>query len=139
MKTYYLESSAVIKLFIQEPETKALIQWLKTFRAESKFGFVTSELTRLEVIGKLAQLGLNLAPANQFFASVTMLPIKRNILELAIGSRANGLKTLDAIHHATIQWLATDLAGAVCYDKQLSRAVRNSGVSVYSPGATSTS
>lgn len=136
MSGIYLDSSAIIKLFIEEPETAILRDWLARAAEVDSARFVTSELARVEVIGKLNQLAVPTDRAASLFQSLILIPIKKIILDYAINSRALGLKTLDAIHHSTAIYLTGSLSSVVCFDKQLSMAFAASGLMVVSPGAT---
>lgn len=136
MKAIYLDSSAIIKLFIEEPETAELNRWLSDLASAETVSFVSSDIARVEVLGKLSQLAISAEPAIAFFSSLILVPIKKVILDYAINSRAIGLKTLDAIHHSTAIYLSENLSSVVCYDKQLAKALAVSGLTVVNPGPT---
>jgi hypothetical protein len=59
--------------------------------------------------------------------------VRKAVLDQAVLSMGLGLRTLDAIHHATAVKMAPDLAGVICYDKRLSNALQNFGLRVISP------
>jgi uncharacterized protein len=130
MKTsFYLESSAAIKLFELEQETQPLRTFLERLAPDSNL--ITSSLTRLEVLGNLTSEGR--VSARQFFQEVSIVPLKQSILDDALLAMAFGLKTLDAIHYATAQRLGPNLRAVISYDKKLSRAFTETGVQVISP------
>lgn len=135
MKSYYFDSSAIIKLAILERETKPLRDFINQVEAEGTGPFLTSEISRVEVLGKLAQLNLDASAASALFDGFATIPLKRSILDLAITSRRLGLKTLDAIHHATVSYLFSDLEAVVCYDLNLTKVLNSTGIRTVSPGA----
>jgi uncharacterized protein len=126
--SFYLDSSAAMKLFEPEQGSQELRQWLL---AQEDLSLVTSELTKLEVLGNLSKS--RLIEARSFFENLTLIQVKRSILDDALISMQLGLKALDAIHHATIRLVVDDLAGVISYDKRLNGAVRALGVRVISP------
>lgn len=128
MTSFYLESSAAMKLFEPEQGSQELREWLMV---QEDLSLVTSELTKLEVLGNLSKS--RLIEARSFFEYLTLIQVKRSILDDAVFSMQFGLKTLDAIHHATIRLVVDDLAGVISYDKRLNAAVRALGVRVISP------
>ena len=126
--SFYLESSAAMKLFEREQGSQELRDWLMV---QEELPLVTSELTKLEVLGNLSKN--RLVEARSFFENLTLIQVKRSILDDAVFSMRSGLKALDAIHHATIRLIIGDLAGVISYDKRLNAAVRALGVRVISP------
>ncbi|HEY7854509.1 MAG TPA: type II toxin-antitoxin system VapC family toxin [Aquiluna sp.] len=128
MTSFYLESSAAMKLFEPEQGSQELREWLMV---QEDLSLVTSELTKLEVLGNLSKS--RLIEARSFFEYLTLIQVKRSILDDAFLSMQLGLKALDAIHHATIRLVVEDLAGVISYDNRLNAAVRALGVRVISP------
>jgi predicted nucleic acid-binding protein len=133
MKTFYLESSAALKLFQNEPESEALIGFIS--EASTQIRLISSQLTRLEVVGKLARFAEAPLRASKFFTNVRLIPVSNSVLEDAVISMQFGLRSLDAIHHATIRTFAADLDAVVCYDLRLKSAIEQLGIEVVSPGA----
>lgn len=127
--SFYLESSAAIKLFEFEQETYPLRAWIENLMPGSQL--VTSSLTRLEVLGNLPSEAR--VAASKFFEEVTIIPVKQSLLDDALLAMAFGLKTLDAIHYATARRLGQNLEAVISYDKKLSRALIDTGLSVVSP------
>lgn len=126
--SFYLESSAAMKLFEPEQGSQELRDWLM---AQEDLHLVTSELTKLEVLGNLSYN--RLVEARGFLENLTLIQVKRSILDDAVFSMQSGLKALDAIHHATIRLVISDLAGVISYDKRLNEAIEALGVRVISP------
>jgi hypothetical protein len=131
MNSYYLESSAAIKLFRDEPETGALTQWIRNLKP-SEF-LISSYIMRVELLGNLGSKPALLAQAQVLLREVTLVQVRKAVLDQAVLSMGLGLRTLDAIHHATAVKMAPDLGGVICYDKRLSNALQNFGLRVISP------
>jgi hypothetical protein len=131
MNSYYLESSAAIKLFRDEPETGALTQWIRNLKP-SEF-LISSYIMRVELLGNLGSKPALLAQAQVLLREVTLVQVRKAVLDQAVLSMGLGLRTLDAIHHATAVKMAPDLGGVICYDKRLSHALQNFGLRVISP------
>lgn len=66
--SFYLESSAVMKLFEPEQGSKELRQWLMS---QDNLLLLTSELTKLEVLGNLSKN--RLVEARSFFENITLI------------------------------------------------------------------
>jgi len=132
LRTFYLESSAALKLFQKELESAALISFIS--ESSSEIRLISSQLTRLEVVGKLARFAEDPLRASRFFANIQLLPVSNSVLEDAVISMQFGLKSLDAIHHATIRSNSADLDAVICYDNRLKEAIQKLGIEVMSPG-----
>ena len=131
MTNYYLESSAAIKLFRDEPETEALTKWIRGL--EPSESLMSSDIMRVELLGNLGSQSELLAHGHALLREVTLVPVRKAVLDQAVLSMGLGLRTLDAIHHATALRMASDLAGVICYDKRLSTALENFGLRVICP------
>jgi predicted nucleic acid-binding protein len=125
----YLDSSAVVKLIVREPESEALRSYLSSAGPLASSILTTVEVSR--AVGRVASdLGDAVAAA---LAALTIIG-----LDAAIAARGGqlgpaGLRTLDAIHLATALELAGDLAAFVCYDERLASAARGLGLAVVAP------
>lgn len=131
MNSYYLESSAAIKLFRDEPETGALTKWIRNLKPSESL--ISSDIMRVELLGNLGSTPELLAQGHVLLREVTLVPVRKAVLDQAVLSMGFGLRTLDAIHHATAVKMAPDLRGVICYDKRLSTAFENFGLRVISP------
>jgi uncharacterized protein len=131
MNSYYLESSAAIKLFRDEPETGALTKWIRNLKPSESL--ISSDIMRVELLGNLGSKPELLAQGHVLLREVTLVPVRKAVLDQAVLSMGLGLRTLDAIHHATAVRMAPDLGGVICYDKRLSNALQNFGLRVISP------
>jgi uncharacterized protein len=132
----YLDSAAIVKLVHRESESDALDLWLTERLGEPR---VTSALAEVEVPRAI----LRIAPASQPRIPVALGTIARFEIDAAVRGLAASytdasLRSLDAIHLATAQVLAAEVAGSpvtfVSYDKRLLAAVTAAGLPTVSPG-----
>jgi uncharacterized protein len=129
MSALYLDTSAVGRVLLGEPEAPAIIDALGRFEQH-----VASRLMRLE-LRRLALRHDGLADADQLLAGVALVPLDDAILAAAETVPPHGLATLDSLHLATALRLAeAHLLGAVMtYDARLADAGRAHGLSVVVP------
>lgn len=129
----YLDSSALVKLIHPEPHSEALAAWLS---ARSGRLVVASALARTEAIRALRRSdppALSHAPA--VFDRVAFLPVDDRILAVAGDQPDPLLRTLDAIHLATVQVLGVPGLTVVSYDRRMLAAAGESGHGSVAPGA----
>lgn len=131
----YLDSSALLKLLVDEADSEALVGFL-TEHAELRP--VTSELALVEVPRVLRRLAPPaLGEARALLTQLDIVPLHQRVLQVAADLEDPLLRTLDALHLAS----ALDLAGAlrlfVAYDHRLNAAARSAGLEVQHPGAES--
>jgi uncharacterized protein len=125
----YLDSSAIVKLVVAEPESAALRRYLRRRRP-----LVSSALAKAEVARALLPLGEQAAHRGQeVLARVELIRISERILAAAGRLLPTELRTLDAIHLATAQQLGRDLARLVTYDERLHGAAAAAGCPVSAP------
>ncbi len=125
----YLDSSAIVKLAIVEPQSAALRRYLRRRRP-----LVSSALARTEVGRALLPFG-DKAVRRGFdvLARLEMLRVSDRVLDAAARFQPAGLRPLDAIRLATAQQLGSDLASVVTYDDRMSLAAQASGWTVLAP------
>lgn len=129
--TYYLDTSALVKLVAPEPESAVLRQWLEA-RAEA---LVTSDLARTELFRAVRRVLPKSAPlARQVLDTLTVLRLETSVFEEAARLEPTGLRSLDALHLAAALLLDDDLLGVVTYDERLAEATRLLGYPVLAPG-----
>lgn len=128
-RVVYLDSSAIVKLVVREPETAALRRFLRRRRT-----LVSSALARAEVLravmghGEAAQ-----KTAESVLARLELLRINDRVLLAAGRLPPAGLRTLDAIHLASALTLSDNLTHIVCYDDQLTGAATECGLAAAAP------
>jgi len=126
----YLDSSALVKLVVAEPETPALLEFLARWPHR-----VSSALARVEVARAVKRAGARPAArrrATRVLARVALVRIDDPVIAAAARVTPPELRTLDAIHLATARSL-DDLAGIVTYDARLGRAASRARLKVWSP------
>jgi predicted nucleic acid-binding protein len=125
----YLDSSALVKLAVREPESAALRRYLRRRRP-----LVSSALARTEVARALLALGPDaVRRGHDLLARIDLVRINDRVLNDAGGMLPPELRSLDAVHLATAQQLGTDLARLVTYDDRMSAAARALGLEVATP------
>lgn len=125
----YLDSSAIVKLVVAEPESAALRRYLRRRRP-----LVSSSLALAEVGRALLPLGDQVVKRRQeIFARLELIRVSDRILGAAAALSPPELRTLDAIHLATAQQLGSDLARVVTYDERLRAAATAIGCRVAAP------
>lgn len=126
----YLDSSALVKLVVAEPETPALRDYLRNQHGEH---WVTSMLARVEVPRAVVVHGTDAVDlARELLDDVDQVPLSPDLLDEAAGLAPGVLRSLDAIHVATAARLATELVAVVAYDQRLLQALDAVGL----PGAS---
>lgn len=126
----YLDSSALVKLVVAEPETAALLRFLAGWPHR-----ISSALARVEVVRAVNRAGAGPAVhrrATRVLARVALVRIDQPVLAAAARAAPPELRTLDAIHLATARSLDS-LAGIVTYDGRLGRAASRARLKVWSP------
>ncbi|MFQ5740877.1 MAG: type II toxin-antitoxin system VapC family toxin [Acidobacteriota bacterium] len=128
----YLDSSALVKLILEEPESEALLARLAYWANR-----VSSELAIVEVTRAARRASTDprvLSRAQRVLAAVNLLRIERSMVERAALLEAVTLRSLDAIHLASALSFGGDLEGMAVYDSRLQEAARQSGIPVFAPG-----
>jgi hypothetical protein len=124
-----LDSSAIVKLAVAEPESPALRRYLRRRRP-----LVSSALARAEVRRALLPLGEQaLRRGQEVLTRLELIRISDRILTAAGSLLPVERRTLDAIHVATAQQLGSDLARVVTYDERMRAAAQAGGCSVAAP------
>lgn len=129
----YLDSSALLKLLVEEEESAALAEWLSE---QATIPAISSELARLEVIRAARRLDPAVVPAARaLMAQIDLLPLAGPIIDAATEVGESLLRSLDAIHLASALSIADDLTAFVAYDLRLIDAAAGAGLAVQRPGS----
>jgi predicted nucleic acid-binding protein len=126
----YLDSSALVKLVVAEPETPALLEFLGKWPQR-----VSSALVRVEVLRAVKRIGASPAVhrrASRVLARLALVRIDDVVVAMAARIAPPELRTLDAIHVATARSIE-GLGGIVSYDQRLGRAAARARLRVWSP------
>ncbi len=125
----YLDSSALVKLAVREPESTALRRYIRRRRP-----LVVSALARTEVTRALLSLGPDaVRRGHEVLARVDLLRVNDRVLNAAGSMLPAELRSLDAVHLATAQQLGADLARIVTYDDRMTAAAKGLGWNVVAP------
>lgn len=125
----YLDSSAIVKLAVAEPESAALRRHLRRRRP-----LVSSALARTEVLRALLPAGsAAVASGRAVLADIELARVNDRVLAAAATLEPAELRTLDAIHLATAQRVGADLAHLVSYDDRLLAAATRLGIRTAAP------
>ncbi|MFI6863941.1 type II toxin-antitoxin system VapC family toxin [Streptomyces sp. NPDC050421] len=136
MRFIYLDTSAALKLFKEEPESAALKAWLST---QGSATVLTCDLTRTEVRRALhaTHAGPDVAAQAEEWLDESALVRMPPLLFDRAGqlSPDNRLRPLDALHLAAAQGLGRALISFVVYDRRLIESARELDLPVACPGA----
>lgn len=129
MAVVYLDTSAVGRLLLGEPDAPAILRDLAAFDQR-----VASRLLRVE-LRRLALREGRLHDADQLLAGVALLPVEEELLAAAETVPPPTVATLDAIHLVTALRLsaAGRLDAVMTYDARLADGAREHGLTVLAP------
>ncbi len=125
----YLDSSAIVKLAVSEPESSALRSHLRRRRP-----LASSTLARTEVMRALLPSGE--AAVNRgidVLRRIDLARINDRVLTVAGELLPAELRSLDAIHLATALQFDTQLRHVVTYDDRMAAAASTLGIKIVSP------
>lgn len=125
----YVDSSAIVKLAVAEPESKALRRYLSR-----RPPLVSSALARTEVTRALMPSGAEaVARGERVLRRVQLLRVNDRVLREAGRMAPQELRSLDAIHLASARELGPSVQQIVTYDERMADAARTLGWPVASP------
>jgi predicted nucleic acid-binding protein len=129
MAATYVDSSALVKLVVEEPESVALRRHLRR-----RSPLVASALVRTEVARAVLPHGDGaVSRAQSVLSAVDLIRISDQILRAAGTLLPPELRSLDAIHLATVLHLRSDIGTLVTYDERMAGAARALGLRTVSP------
>ena len=129
----YADTSALVKLAIEEPETQALRIELNRWDAVA-----TSVITEIELARAVARARergtttLDDVAVWTITAALLELELTAEIRRAAAALQPTTVRSLDAIHVATAA-LGADLAGLLTYDVRMQQAGSDLGLTVLAP------
>lgn len=124
----YLDTSAFIKLVRSEAESSALRRDLVGRDLLSSALLVVEGRRAARCYGALAGTRARVA-----LTAITLLPLDEPILDAASELNPVELRSLDALHLATVLSLGEDIERFYCYDERLADAAQALGVEVAQP------
>jgi predicted nucleic acid-binding protein len=130
LSALYLDSSAFVKVVVEETESTEL----RAFLAGTSARRVSSALLRTDALRAVRHLGPDaLAAVREGLRRVDLVAIDDRILDAAGILEPRILRTLDAIHLATALAVGEDLAVVVTYDERMKAAAELVGLKAASP------
>lgn len=128
-EVWYLDSSAIVKLVLPEPESEALNVW-----ARSAGPLASCGLARVEVVRAVSLVDAARSDAARVIVdTLFLLVLDDQVYRSAQGLQPAHLRSLDAIHLASALLLGEDLAGVVTYDARMAAGAQALGLDVLAP------
>lgn len=125
----YLDTSAYVKLIVDERESAALQRELGRWSA-----WTSSALLGVEAVRACRRLGEHVAAsAETSLSDVAQVPVDDTVLAIARRLDPSELRSLDAIHLATALSIGSDLGALFSYDDRLAAAADAAGLRVLAP------
>lgn len=134
MRFHYFDSSALIKLLVEEGESPALEAWIAEHGGMRTV--ITSDLAHTEVRRALHRAGdeLTLTAAERMLDKLVQIMLDADLFidagELAPQSN---VRSLDAIHTVAALQLGSAVVTFVTYDKRQAECAAHAGLNVVSP------
>jgi predicted nucleic acid-binding protein len=127
--TVYVDTSALGRALLDEPDRDAIAEALSRFDSR-----VSSQLLRVELRRLARRHGLD-DDATALLANMTLLPLDDTTLAAAETAPPAGVATLDAIHLVTALRLANDgaLDALMTFDARLAAGAEQHGIPVIAP------
>ena len=126
----YLDTSAIVKLVMEEPETSGVEGAIAHCQAAFSSRLAVVECTR--AIARVSNRNA-LTTAGEIFEALVLHEVNEAVLEKAASLTPSSLRSLDAIHLATALLLDQSSLAFVTCDDPLARAAEALGLSVLRP------
>ncbi len=131
---WYIDTSALVKTVIAEPESEALRRWLADGPT-----LISCDLIRVEAIRAVRLANPDAIPAvKRAAATLTTIRLDDGLLAAAAGLHPPLLRSLDAIHLSAALRLGPDLAGVLTYDRRMIEGAEAVGLTVAAPRSSAT-
>jgi predicted nucleic acid-binding protein len=128
---YYADTSAVIKLLVEETHSQPFAEF---YDAHSDAEWASSALLRIELTRAVTRAMPALLPdARDLLLAFSFIAIDDDIVTGAMNEPDRALRSLDAIHLATARILSGDLDAVVSYDDRLLKATQDAGLPTATP------
>ena len=128
MSVWYLDTSAALKLLIEEPESPALAQTVDREQPDLVAGWLLeTELRR--AAQRLPALGMDVV--SEFLAGVSLYEMPGSLFREAGILHGETLRSVDALHLAVAVRIGVDLV--LTYDVRMADSARLLGLPVLSP------
>ena len=125
----YLDSSAIVKLIIDEPESDVL-------KGSLGPDVASSALARTEVMRAVLRVDSTLGPTvDAALDRIDLVTVDAGILRAAGRIPPMSIRALDAIHLATAAEFGNELEALITYDDRMATAAAEAGIDVFAPTA----
>jgi hypothetical protein len=125
----YLDSSALVKLVIAEPESSALRRYLGEEPERA-----SCALARVEVLRAVRDHGSRaVTRARRLLQRLNLVQIDEELLDVAAALDPRVLRSLDAIHLAAAQLFGGELTAIVTYERRMAAAAALVDLAVTAP------
>lgn len=124
----YLDSSATVKLLVDEPESQSLSGFLE----DSSGSLTTSRVGIIELLRVASRIGAEPGRSAALAATLVVVELDEAVERIALDLDSR-LRTLDAIHLASALISRSKLDAFVCYDQRLAGAATHEGLTVVAP------
>jgi predicted nucleic acid-binding protein len=125
----YVDSSAIVRLVVREPQSAALRRYLRRRRP-----LVSSALARTEVLRAVLPTGIAAQHrATQVLGRLELIRLNNRVLDAAGELEPAEVRSLDAIHLATAALLGDTLHRIITYDERMADAATGLGFDVHAP------
>ena len=131
MAGLYLDTSALGRVLLAEPDSEAILAEVGRFERRMASRLLAVELRRLALRHRLRDA------ADRLLAAISLLPLTEATLAAAESIEPASVATLDAIHlAAALELFDADLIDTVLtYDERLAEGARHHGLTVLAPSA----
>ena len=121
-----------MKLVQKEAESEALRRYLRRHRSDER---IASALSRVEVVRAVQAGGAPaVAKARRQLARLHQVSLDAALLDAAASlARGTLVRSLDAVHLASAQLVASDLRAVVTYDQRMAASATGMGYAVAAP------
>ena len=127
---FVVDSSAIVKLIVDEPKSQSFSAWLKNCKDD----LFVLEIAHTEVARAITRVDVSLhGQLNNVLERFGTIRVSSQILTIASVLSPTNLRTLDAIHLASCLILGDDLTGFVTYDSAQADAATHNGITVIAP------
>lgn len=127
---HYLDTSALAKLVVDEPETAAFRSWLLTPNVE----VISSDLVRTELLRAVRRVHPGrVALAHRVMEQIDLLHLTAADYDEAGRIAPDELRSLDALHLVAALRIGDQLETLVTYDDRLAAAAQLNGVPASAP------
>ena len=128
-KVTYVDSSAIVKLAVREPESSALRAYLRRRRP-----WASSSLARTEVLRALQPFGTQaLRRGEEVLSRFELVRLSDRLLRAAGTLDPPELRSLDAIHLASAQQFGAELRQIITYDERMADTANLLGIKTAAP------